>query len=76
MKGSEYHTKVLNVWETFGSKKIVLKVKEVSELKELEKSLEDLDIPYFCSEDFPLIVIGPEVSEKINSLTGHLKLLS
>lgn len=64
------------MWETFGSKKIVLKVKELSELKELEKTLEDLDIPFYCSQDFPLIVIGPEISEKINSLTGHLKLLS
>ena len=76
LKGSEYNHKVLNIWDTFGSKKIVLKVKLETEIEEIIAQLDTTDIPYFKHPSFPLIAVGPEVSEKINKFTGHLKLLN
>ena len=76
LKGNEYNHKVLNIWDTFGSKKIVLKVKEEAEIQEIITKLDSTDIPYYKHPTYPLIAVGPEVSEKINKFTGHLKLLN
>jgi len=72
-------------WIKQGGKKVVLKVKNLKALKRIEKKLKLNRIPYIIIKDAGLtqlkagtitaIGIGPVEEEKIDKITGKLKLL-
>ena len=72
-------------WEAGGSKKIVLKVNDLQELKQMENKLKKIKMPYFLVKDAGLtqlkagtvtaIGIGPVKENEIDKITGKLKLL-
>ncbi len=72
-------------WEKEGSKKVVLKVKSVEELKSIQEKLKKNRIPHFLVKDAGLtqlkkgivtaLGIGPIEEKKIDRITGKLKLL-
>ena len=72
-------------WESEGSKKVVLKVNGLKELKEIENKLKKIKIPYFLVRDAGLtqlkagtvtaLGIGPAKEKEIDVVTGKLKLL-
>ncbi len=76
---------VISEWESEGSKKIVLKVSNLKELKEVENNLKKVKIPYFLVKDAGLtqikpgtvtaLGVGPIEEKKIDKITGKLKLL-
>ncbi|MCX8190674.1 MAG: peptidyl-tRNA hydrolase Pth2 [Candidatus Aenigmarchaeota archaeon] len=75
----------LEKWREMGAKKVVLKVKDLEELKKIEKKLKENKIPYVKISDAGLtqlkkgtitcIGIGPIEEKKIDKITGKLKLL-
>lgn len=77
--------KFLNMWEKEGSKKVVLKVDNLRQLKEMEEKIRKEKIPCFLVRDAGLtqlkpgtvtaLGIGPVEEEKIDKITGKLKLL-
>ncbi|MFX1419777.1 MAG: peptidyl-tRNA hydrolase Pth2 [Promethearchaeota archaeon] len=72
-------------WKNSGQKKVVLKLLNMDQLKELLIRLEANKIPYFIVNDAGLtqlspgtitaIGIGPVLSKEIDKITGDLKLL-
>jgi len=72
-------------WEDEGSKKIILKVKDIDELKGIYKKVKDAKLPHFLVKDAGLtqlkqgtitaLGIGPGEEKRINKITGKLKLL-
>ena len=76
---------IVRKWESEGSKKVVLKVKDLKELKDLEIKVRKEKIPYFVVKDAGLtqvkastvtaLGIGPIEDKKIDKLTRKLKLL-
>jgi len=76
---------VLKSWKTEGQKKIVLEVQSRDEIVKLYKKAKDMKIPCFLVKDAGLtelkpgtitaLGIGPDNEEKINKITGSLKLL-
>jgi len=72
-------------WKNSGQKKVVLKIQNIDQLKELLIKLESSKIPYFVVKDAGLtqlppgtttaVGIGPVLSTKIDKITGDLKLL-
>ncbi|MFX0040464.1 MAG: peptidyl-tRNA hydrolase Pth2 [Promethearchaeota archaeon] len=72
-------------WKNSGQKKVVLKIQNMDQLKELLKKLEAKKIPYFVVNDAGLtqlppdtttaVGIGPILSTEIDKITGDLKLL-
>ena len=72
-------------WKNSGQKKVVLKVHNMDQLKELLIKLKANKIPYFIVNDAGLtqltpgtitaVGIGPVLSKKIDKITGDLKLL-
>ena len=81
---SNYYKQVLEHWTTSGAKKVVLKGKDESELISLKEKCIKLKIPYYLVADagrteiaagsVTVLGIGPDISEKINTLTGKLRL--
>jgi len=75
----------VELWELEGAKKIVLKVENLKSLNEVRKRAEADRLPYFVVRDAGLtqikrgvvtcIGIGPAEDDKIDELTGMLKLL-
>ncbi|MGC8993515.1 MAG: peptidyl-tRNA hydrolase Pth2 [Candidatus Aenigmatarchaeota archaeon] len=75
----------LEKWRKEGAKKVVLKVKDLKELKEIEKKLKKEKISYVKISDAGLtqlkkgtvtcIGIGPIEDKIIDKITGKLKLL-
>ncbi|MGC9059288.1 MAG: peptidyl-tRNA hydrolase Pth2 [Candidatus Aenigmatarchaeota archaeon] len=75
----------LEKWRKEGAKKVVLKVKDLKELKEIEKKLKKEKISYVKISDAGLtqlkkgtvtcIGIGPIEEKIIDKITGKLKLL-
>jgi len=75
----------VNEWESEGSKKVVLKVNNLKELKEIENKLKKVKMPYFLVKDAGLtqlkagtvtaLGIGPIAEKEIDRITGKLKLL-
>jgi PTH2 family peptidyl-tRNA hydrolase len=71
-------------WFEEGFRKIVLKVPGKKELYELMSECLEQKVPYFAVKDFGLtelepntltcIGIGPELNEKIDKITGKLRL--
>ncbi|HIH61535.1 MAG TPA: aminoacyl-tRNA hydrolase [Methanobacteriales archaeon] len=72
-------------WENEGSKKIILKVKNLEELMEIYKTLKKTKISHYLVRDaghtqlppgtITALGIGPDDDEKIDKITKHLKLL-
>jgi len=77
--------RMLKYWKNEGQKKIVLKVRNVEDLLELEKRCNKLKIPCSIIRDAGMtelpkgtitcLGIGPGKEEKINKVTGNLPLL-
>lgn len=76
---------IRNKWEMEGCKKVVLKVADLNELLYIYKMAKDLKLPVSLVEDSALtffkkptktcVGIGPEEEEKIDKVTGRLKML-
>lgn len=76
---------IVRKWEEEGAKKIVLKVNNLKELKEIYKKVKDAKLPNFLVKDAGLtqlkagtitaLGIGPAEEKKIDKITGKLKLL-
>ena len=85
--GSYKNTKksIIKKWETEGQKKVVLEVNSKEELFKLFKKAQKEKIPCFLVEDAGLtelepgtataLGVGPDKEEKIDKITGNLKLL-
>jgi len=77
--------KTIEKWRKEGAKKVVLKVKNLKELKKIEKKLKEKKIPYVVIKDAGLtqlkpgtitaIGVVPLEEKKIDKITGKLKLL-
>jgi PTH2 family peptidyl-tRNA hydrolase len=84
-RGKPYYKKALKAWDEFGSKKIVLKAKNLEELEETHKKCKHKGIPSLLISDagrtqvdpgtVTVLGIGPEVSEKLDKITGEFKLM-
>jgi len=80
-----HHKKWWDAWLFEGQKKVALKVSTEKELCELEEAAEDLGLPHALIVDRGLtqipegsitcLGIGPAPAQKIDRLTGQLKLL-
>ncbi len=80
-----HHKKWWEAWMYEGQKKVALKVTSEKELGELEEAADDLGLPHSLIIDRGLtqipegtvtcLGIGPAPAEKIDRLTGKLKLL-
>jgi PTH2 family peptidyl-tRNA hydrolase len=80
-----HHKKWWDAWMYEGQRKIAVKVEGEKELFELEEAAEDLGLPHALIVDRGLtqipegtitcLGIGPAPAEKIDRLTGKLKLL-
>jgi len=76
---------LLEKWRRSGAKKVVLKVNRLKELIEVFKKAKEMKLPYALIRDagktqlkegtITCIAIGPYYSEKIDKVTGNLKLL-
>ncbi|MBI2547648.1 MAG: peptidyl-tRNA hydrolase [Candidatus Aenigmarchaeota archaeon] len=76
---------IVEKWENEGSKKVVLKINGVKELKDLESKIRKSGMPYVLVKDAGLtqlktgtptaLGIGPVEETKVNKITGKLKLL-
>ncbi|MDX1798247.1 MAG: peptidyl-tRNA hydrolase Pth2 [Candidatus Lokiarchaeia archaeon] len=72
-------------WKNSGQKKVVLKIQNIEQLKEIVVKLESKKITYFVVSDAGLtqltpgtttaVGIGPILSTEIDKITGDLKLL-
>ena len=80
-----HHKKWWETWIYEGQRKIAVKVADAKELGELEEAAEDLGLPHALIADRGLtqlpegtitcLGIGPAPAEKLDRLTGKLKLL-
>lgn len=71
-------------WEDEGGKKVVLRVDSLGELEKLEERAEELGIVHVIIRDRGLtevppgtitaLGLGPDLSEKMDKVTGHLRL--
>jgi len=74
---------VISRWEKEGSKKVVVKVKDLKELKDVFRKAKDAGIPCSLIRDagkteikpgtITAVGIGPEDEKTINRITGKLK---
>ena len=81
----KYYKDALNFWNTFGSKKIVLKGDNLQVLQELANKCKNSNIPYILITDAghtqipagstTVLGIGVDSSENIDKITGNLKLM-
>lgn len=72
-------------WEAWGSKKVVLKVKDLREMMEVRKGARKAGLPNELIKDagrtevepgtVTALGIGPCEEERLEPLTGHLKML-
>ena len=84
-KGKSYYKQALEHWSEFGAKKIVLRVKDLDELKAVHKLCKKQKIPSCMISDaghtqvdpgtVTVLGIGPEDSEKLDKVTGQFKLM-
>lgn len=84
-KSLQTNPEIVKRWEREGSKKVVLKVNSLEELKNMENTIRKGKIPYFLVRDAGLtqvkpstvtaLGIGPVEESKVDKITGILKLL-
>ncbi len=77
--------RIIKKWEQEGGKKVVVKVNNLKELFEVYELIKATDISYFLVQDaghtelpestITCLGIGPAEDEKIDKITGELKLL-
>ncbi|MFH1631029.1 MAG: peptidyl-tRNA hydrolase Pth2 [Candidatus Aenigmatarchaeota archaeon] len=77
--------KIVDDWQHHGQKKVVVGVKNLKELEDIEKKCKKAKIPCALIVDAGLTAvptgtitslgIGPDKSDKIDKITGKLKLL-
>ncbi len=77
--------KWFEIWNMEGQKKVILKVKNLEELKKLKKKAVSMKLPHEIIKDRGLtevkpgtitcMAIGPAPEEILNKITGELKLL-
>ena len=77
--------RIVDLWMREGAKKVLLKVENLKELKNIEKNLKKNKISYCLISDMgktqlkkgtiTALGIGPLEEEKIDKITGNLKLL-
>ena len=85
LEGTGYYQQALEHWNEYGAKKIVLKAKNLDELKMIKKKCKQLKIPSVLISDAghtqvdpgtkTVLGIGPEESEKLDKITGEFKLM-
>jgi len=76
---------IFDEWMKEGHTRIICKARSLEELKKLEYSAAELEITYMMVEDLgrtelapgtiTAIAIGPDLSERVDEVTGSLKLL-
>ena len=81
----EYHKQALFYWCDFGAKKIVLRVENLESLQQLYFKCKEAKLPCIMISDaghtqvpagsVTVLGIGPDASDKINKITGSLKLM-
>ena len=81
-----YQKTALNNWLNYGQKKVVLKVNDLNMMLEVVKKCKKLKLQYCLISDaghtqipegsITVLGIGPDVSEKINDVTGTFKLMN
>ena len=79
------HKDDIKKWQSHGMKKVVLKVKDEEEILEYKKKAEDSGLVTSLIEDagkttiapgtITCLGIGPDMSEKIDKITGRLKMV-
>ena len=79
------NNEIIEKWESEGGKKVVLKVDNLKELKEIESKLRKIKMPYFLVKDAGLtqlksgtvtaLGVGPVEEKEVDKITGKLKLL-
>ena len=77
--------KNIEEWKKQGSKKVVLKVNSEKELLDLQKKAKSLKLTtalirdagrtFFKTPTITCLGIGPDKEEKIDKVTGHLKMI-
>ena len=77
--------KIVEKWEKEGAKKVVLKVKNLREMKKMYEKAKNANLPVFLVRDAGLtqlrrgtitaLAIGPAEEEEIDKITKKLKLL-
>lgn len=77
--------KLVKRWHDFGQKKVVLKVNDLDELKQLKEKAERLGLVTAMITDaghttvepgtITCVGIGPDDEVKIDQVTGHLKMM-
>ena len=80
------HKDDITKWKNQGMKKVVLSVKDEKELLKLRQQADDAGLAVAIIADagrtelapgtVTAVGIGPDVEEKIDKVTGHLKLIS
>ena len=81
----DYHQQALDFWNEFGAKKVVLRGENLNTLSEAASACKKAKIPYIMISDaghtqvpagsVTVLGIGPDTSEKINTITGKFKLM-
>ena len=76
---------ILEKWANSGEAKIVVKVKTEREMLQLQRKAEEMKMPTHMVCDAghtqvaagsnTVLVIGPEYENRLNMITGHLKLM-
>ena len=76
---------ILKKWRSGGSKKVILKVKDLLDLLKYQKNaqkaglktalIKDAAITFFEEPTITCLAIGPDDAEKIDKITGKLKIL-
>jgi peptidyl-tRNA hydrolase, PTH2 family len=77
--------RLVQKWEAEGGKKVVVKVKDLEELFQIQEMVKATDMAYFLVRDaghtelpestITCLGIGPDEDQKIDKLTQDLKLL-
>ena len=82
----DYQKNALDYWFNFGQKKVVLKADDLKIMLEVVKKCKELKVQYCMITDaghtqipagsVTVLGIGPDISEKINKITGSFKLMN
>ncbi|ORX50285.1 peptidyl-tRNA hydrolase II [Piromyces finnis] len=75
----KHNTQVYNRWSREGQPKITLKCPNETEMNDLIKAADKYKVHIQCINDKNtnkpiLLAVGPDYEEKVNMITGHLKL--
>ena len=82
LSGTENQKKMLENWSCFGCKKVTLRLKgeseekSIEEIRELKKTFDNLGILNIMNLENSVMVVGPDVSKKIDLVSSYLKLMN